>query len=232
VPERAPATHNAGMANGIAATAARALRVVAAYVRVSSYSQDASMQRDAIARACSARGEGEPEWYSDTWTGGALRRPSLDSLRQAVREGRIGKLYVWRLDRLTRSGIRDTLDLVEELTRHGCELVTIADGFTLEGPGAEIVLAVLAWAAKMERLAIGERISAARERAKAEGKGWGRPKRLNRVAVKQIRALRETGSTVRAIAASLKVPRSTVWRALSQKPTKFRPPKKTGKMPR
>lgn len=38
----------------------------------------------------------------------------------------------------------------------------MADGIDLNGPAAEVVLAVLAWAAKMERLAINERISAAR----------------------------------------------------------------------
>ena len=56
--------------------------------------------------------------------------------------------------------------------------MTVADGFDLAGPVAEVVLAVMAWAAKMERLAINERIAAARERLAEEGRPWGRPSRI------------------------------------------------------
>lgn len=56
---------------------------------------------------------------------------------------------------------------------HGCELASVADGFGLDGPAAEVGLAVMAWAAKMERLAINERISAARERVEAERRRVG-----------------------------------------------------------
>ena len=51
----------------------------------------------------------------------------------------------------------------------------MADGFDMEGPAAEVVLAVMAWASKMERLAINERISAARERLEAAGRPWDDP---------------------------------------------------------
>jgi hypothetical protein len=52
-------------------------------------------------------------------------------------------------------------------------VVSVTDGFDLNGPAAEIVLAVLSWAAKMERLVINERIAAARERVEAEGRRTG-----------------------------------------------------------
>lgn len=121
-----------------------------------------------------------------------------------------------RLDRLTRSGIRDTLELVEELRGAGVDLVTVADGFDLNGPAAEIILAVMAWAAKMERLAINERISAARERLASEGRPWGRPPRLTPGDRGKIQRLRDPGRSVRDIAAALKIPRATVGRALQR----------------
>ncbi len=43
-------------------------------------------------------------------------------------------------------------------------VVSVGDGFDLQGPHAEVIVAVMAWAAKMERLATAERIAAARER--------------------------------------------------------------------
>jgi DNA invertase Pin-like site-specific DNA recombinase len=64
--------------------------------------------------------------------------------------------------------------VIEERRGHNCELVTVADGFDLSGPAAEVVLAVMAWAAKMERLAINERIAAARVHLEQEGRSWCR----------------------------------------------------------
>lgn len=158
-----------------------------------------------------------PHWFADSMTGATTKRPELERLRAAVRAGEVEVLYVYRLDRLTRSGIRDTLAIVDELRAHGCKLVTLADGFDVDGPASEVVLAVLAWAAKMERQAIGERITAARARVAAEGGSWGRPRRMTRADVDRARELAAEGRTVRAIAVALKVPRATVARALAKR---------------
>lgn len=182
--------------------------MVAAYVRVSTKSQDLGSQRSAIERAARARGHRIGKWFREKESGRSISRPALDELRAAVRRGDVRTLYVFRLDRLTRSGIRDTLAIVEELRRGGCELVTLADGFDLGGPAADVVVAVMAWAAQMERAAIGERIAAARARAET----WGRPRR--NVDVRRARELAAKGKSVRQIAAALKVPRSTLSRAL------------------
>lgn len=186
---------------------------VAAYVRVSSKAQDLAMQRASIERACAARGDVVTAWYGEKRSGKTIARPELDRLRSDARTGLIGKLYVFRLDRLTRSGIRDTFEVIEEFRAHGVQLVSISDGFDLAGPAAEVVLAVMAWAAKMERLAINERIAAARERLREQGRAWGRPSRVTDDQRAKIAALRNAGRSVRAIAIALKIPRSTVARA-------------------
>jgi hypothetical protein len=62
-----------------------------------------------------------------------------------------GGLYVFRLDRLTRSGIFDTPMTLAELRTSGVEVVSVADGFDLNGPHAEVPS--MPWAAKMDRLA-------------------------------------------------------------------------------
>jgi putative DNA-invertase from lambdoid prophage Rac len=188
-----------------------------AYIRVSSRAQDHATQRAAIERIAAARGDVITEWFAEKKSAKTMARAELHRLRAVAREGCISKLYVFRLDRLTRSGIRDTFELVEELRAHGVEIVSVADGFDLAGPAAEVVLAVMAWAAKMGRLAIGERISAARERIEAEGGRWGRPSRVDGATRDRAVKLRAAGKTVRDIARTLKVPRSTIARALSQK---------------
>lgn len=184
-----------------------------AYLRVSSRAQDFATQRAAIERAAAARGDTIADWRSEKRSGKTLARPELDRLRADARAGHVRRLYVFKLDRLTRSGIRDTFEVIEELRAHGCEIVSVSDGFALEGPAAEVVLAVMAWAAKMERLAINERISAARERVEAEGRSWGRPSRLTEVEIARVRDLRSHGRSLRQIAVALKVPLATIARA-------------------
>jgi DNA invertase Pin-like site-specific DNA recombinase len=193
------------------------MTTASAYIRVSSRAQDHSTQRSAIERAAAARGDTITTWFAEKKSAKTLSRAELQRLRAEARAGHVSKLYVFRLDRLTRSGIRDTFELVEELRGHGVEIVSVADGFDLNGPGAEVVLAVMSWASKMERIAIGERVAAARERVEAEGGTWGRPSRVDAATRERAAKLKAAGKTVRDIARTLKVPRSTIARALSQK---------------
>jgi len=84
----------------------------------------------------------------------------------------------------------------------------------LDGPAAEVILAVMAWAGKMERLAINERMAAARRRVEAEGGRWGRPRTMDEAQVKRAATLRSKGFSVRRVASRMRLPKSTVERAL------------------
>lgn len=193
-----------------------------AYVRVSSRAQDHATQRSAIERAAYARGDTIDDWRAEKRSAKTMQREELQRLLAEARAGALHgrRLYLYRLDRLTRSGISDTLTTLEDLRSHGVHVVTVADGFDVTGPHAEIIVAVMAWAAKMERLATAERISAARERLAEEGRPWGRPKRMSPELVARAQAMHAEGRTVREIAMALKQPKSTVGRALvSQNPT-------------
>ena len=191
--------------------------VVASYVRVSSRAQSSTLQSHAIARAAAARGDTINRTYEEKTSAKTTQRAELARLRNAARAGELRKLYVYRLDRLARSGIRDTLEILDELRAAGCSVVTVADSFDLEGPGAELVLCVLAWAAKAERLAINERISSAREAMAAKGLRWGRPRTMSPAQRERVAQLRKEGRSIRAIAVAMKVHRSSVERALRAK---------------
>lgn len=133
------------------------------------------MQREAISRAAAARGESVDLWLSEVRSGKASLRPELDAIRGLARRGELARLWVFRLDRLTRRGAADLLALVHELRRYGCAVTSVADRFDLEGPMGDVVLAVLGAAAEMELDAIRERRDAARAAAEARGSRWGRP---------------------------------------------------------
>jgi DNA invertase Pin-like site-specific DNA recombinase len=196
--------------------------MIAAYVRVSSLTQNLATQRDAIQRAAAARGDTDPDgaphfaWFEEKISAKTMKRPELERLRELVRQGAVSRLYVFRLDRLSRSGIRDTFEIIEECREHRCELVSIADGFDLAGPAADVIIAVMAWAAKQERIVRNERIAAARTRLEAAGEPWGRPRRMTGAQVTTAKKMKARGESVRTIAAALGVPRATVGRELAR----------------
>jgi DNA invertase Pin-like site-specific DNA recombinase len=195
---------------------------IAGFVRVSSRAQNAKTQRSAINVAAKARGETIEQWFSETMSGRTMQRPKLDALRSAVRTGTVRRIYSFKIDRFTRTGVADTFALLDEFKRAGCEVVAVADNLHLK-PGAddlltEVFLFALSIAARLERQAINERIAAARDRVEVEGGHWGRPRRMDHAMVDRARTMKKEGRTVRQIAAALKVPRATVQRALSRKP--------------
>lgn len=196
------------------------MSAVVAYMRVSSRAQDLATQRSAIEKAAAGRGDTITEWHSEKRSGKALARPELDRLRALVRDGKVGTLYCFKLDRLTRSGVADTYRVVDEFRRAGCTLIAVADNLTIRAGGDDIVsetlVFALALAARLERAAINDRIAAARERLEAEGRPWGRPSRLSQADRVRLRALRQEGRSLRDIAIAMKVPRSTVARALAK----------------
>lgn len=189
-------------------------RVVAGYIRVSTASQDHAYQRRAIELAARAHGAPVAIWFGDVASGKTLQRPQLERMRRALRSGALSAVWVWRLDRLTRSGIADTLALVREIRDAGATVHSVADGYAVDGgPTGELVLAVLAWASQWEREKIAENQAAARARMESQGRSWGRP-RLPSPTRDAARALRSQGKTPREIARELQISQTSVRRFL------------------
>lgn len=187
------------------------------YLRVSSKAQTVDMQRAAIERAAAARGDVITAWYSEKASGKSTKRAELERLRADARTGLFHRLYVFKLDRLTRSGVADTYAVVDDLNKAGVELVAIADGLHIKAGERDVVtdtlLFALGLAAKLERQAINDRIAAARARVEEQGGHWGRMPRV--VDLERAKELQAAGMSTRDIAATLKVPRTTLRRHLA-----------------
>lgn len=183
---------------------------VVGYIRVSSRSQDYAYQRTAIDAAARGRGARVGAWFADVASGATLERPELARLRSALDARTVSQVWVWRLDRLTRSGIADTLECVSHVRRAGAELVSVADQVALDGgPTGELVLAVLAWCAQIEREKIRENQDAARARLQLQGRAWGRPP-LDPCLRDAVALQASQGKSRREIARALQVSKSWV----------------------
>lgn len=177
------------------------MRRQAAYLRVSTAQQNEALQREAIQRAAAARGEPIELWFSEKVGGQASARPELDAVRALARRGELSALWVFRLDRLAR-GAHFLLNVVHELRKNGCKIVSVSEGVDLEGPWAVPILAVLGTAAEIELEAIRDRTAAARVKAERAGKTWGRPRAGEESQRVLLLELLERGLTLRSAAKS------------------------------
>jgi putative DNA-invertase from lambdoid prophage Rac len=134
-----------------------------AYYRVSTADQSIEAQRHVLLGAAGACGFDKE--FSDIGVSGAVAaasRPGFAKLLGYVREG--DTVHVYAVDRLGRDAL-DVQTTVRDLLKRGVEVEVHGLGRIAAGVG-ELILAVLAQVADMERNRIKERTAAGRERAK------------------------------------------------------------------
>lgn len=183
--------------------------MIAAYIRVSSKAQELATQQDAITRACEARRLSVDVWYAEQ---ASTRKelPELRRLRKDAGGGKFSRLFVFRLDRLSRGTICEMLNLLQEFKGYGCQVVSVADGLPLDGPFGEFIVSAIAMCAGMEREAIQNRVASARARVEASGGSWGRPSVVDAAKAERIINMARKRYSVRKIARLVKVSSTTV----------------------
>ncbi len=179
-----------------------------AYARVSSNGQSVAAQRHSINQRYNVSDDG---WFTDEATSGttkALHRKGFSALFSYARKGDI--VVVSAIDRLGRSTI-DVLETVEALKSKGITVISMREGFDLSSPTGKLMLTLLAGVAELERENIRARQMAGIEKAKADGRKLGAPKKHDDLAIAAWR--KETGSSIAATAEHWKVSIATVKRA-------------------
>lgn len=175
------------------------------YARVSTTDQNPQLQLDALSAA------GCDRVYTDHASGSATARPQLDRLLDTVRVG--DTIVVWRLDRLGRS-MKHLLELTADLEQQQVGLRSLNEQLDTSSANGRLVFHVMAALAEFERGLLAERTRAGLNAARSQGRVGGRPKALTPQAERAVVDLREQGRSVTDIAATLRVSRATVYRAL------------------
>ena len=186
----------------------------AVYIRVSTEAQRTDSQEQEVRRYCEQRGWTNVALYVDRISGAKSSRPELDRLMQDMRAGKIERLVVYKLDRLGRSLTHLAL-ILDELNRLQIPLIASSQGIdtSADSPVGRLQLGVLMAVAEFERGIIKERVDAGLAAAKARGVQLGRPGTI-KARASQVVKLRATGLGLRGIARELKMPLSSVHKAL------------------
>ena len=151
---------------------------VALYPRVSSQEQanegySIGEQIERLTKYCEAMQWEVYKIYTDPgYSGGNTERPGLQEMLKDVRAGKVDKVVVYKLDRLSRSQ-KDTMLLIEdEFLAHGVDFVSMSENFDTATPFGRAMIGILAVFAQLERENIKERTMIGKEARAKEGK-WG-----------------------------------------------------------
>jgi len=187
------------------------------YLRVSTDAQTVENQRPDVDRVVADRALVVVRTYEESESAVTVR-PEFDKMMADAKARAFDVLVIWSIDRFGRAAL-DNLLAVRDLDAAGVVVVSAREPWLdTSGPFREPMLYLVSWLAEQERRRLIERTIAgmarAAEKGTRSGKPIGRPRRLARADVERIAALDAEGRSGRDIAKALKVPRTTLRRAL------------------
>jgi len=177
------------------------------YGRVSTFKQHTDNQKLELENA----GYSIDYWFEDTGISGktsANQRPQFKILLDKIRDGET--LVVSKLDRLGRDAL-DVQKTVKELTARNIKVIVHQIGNTdLSSPAGKMLLIMLSAVAEMERDLLIERTQSGLERAKLEGKIFGRPSKTSEKQKKEILVKLSNGVSVSQLSRDYKISRGSI----------------------
>ena len=149
--------------------------IVGCYVRVSTTEQaregySITEQSKRLTKYCEAHDWKKYKIYSDPrYSGANMNRPALKQMLNDVEEGKLDKILVYKLDRLSRSQ-KDTLYLIEDkFLANDVDFSSMHENFDTSTPFGKAMIGILAVFAQLEREQIKERMVMGREARAKEG---------------------------------------------------------------
>ena len=176
---------------------------VAIYTRVSTTKQECLNQLDDL-HVFAAKNDWEiVEEYADVMTGsGKKDRPGFERMMLDASKRKFDLLLFWKMDRLSREGVRKTLVHLTNLDSYGVQWRSYQEPyFDSCGAFRDVVVSIMATLASQERIAISERTKAGLRRVKAAGQTLGRP--AVELDMLDVSARRARGESLRCIAGAL-----------------------------
>lgn len=175
------------------------------YARVSTRDQKLASQLDVLKKHGCCR------VYAEHISGGAEHRAGHAAMLDTLRPGDV--VVVATLDRLGRkmSELVLTLDRIREL---GCHFRDLRHGVDTSSTQGKLLLHMLMVFAEAQRDLIRENTRAGLEAARERGRVPGRPTVIPAPKRDQIRHLRAQGWSLQAIADTVNVSKTSVWKAL------------------
>ena len=149
-------------------------------------------------------------------------RPGWSEIQARIDKGLVDAVVIVALDRLSRLGAGAVLGAVEALRGQGVHLISLREQVNTSTALGEMMVALLASVARMERETMIARTEAGIARARAQGTRFGRPQRD--ISMRTVEALLKDGAGLASIARECRVSLPTLrrrmkdWGLLTERP--------------
>lgn len=156
------------------------------------------------------------------FSGGNVNRAGFQKMMRKIEQGKITKVLVYRLDRISRS-LADFVNILGTFKKYGVEFVSTQEAFDTSSPYGELIVKILAVFAEFERQSIIQRVTQAYEHRSEMGfymggrKPYGfdlEPITINNVKTKRLKPIPEEIEHIKYIFETYAVPNVTLGRLL------------------
>ena len=106
------------------------------------------------------RGEKVEIFVDNGFSGGNINRDGFQNMMKLVRQGKVSKVIVYKLDRISRS-LSDFMNILQEFKEHKVEFVSSQESFDTSSPYGELIVKILMVFAEFERTSIINRVTQA-----------------------------------------------------------------------
>ena len=190
-----------------------------AYLRVSTEEQTVQNQKLALEKWAQQNNYQILDFFDDPAISGrvpATQRSGFQEMLELVKITGVDAVLVYELSRVGRT-FWDTLDAIKAVEHHA-PLISCSprESFlqTTEASIRKLMIGILTWAAERERELLVQRTKDGIERARAAGKGIGRPQKT--IDKNQLIILLAENNSKRTIAKSLGISKATLYKNLRQ----------------
>jgi DNA invertase Pin-like site-specific DNA recombinase len=161
-------------------------------LRVSSSSQSVDSQKLPLIDYVEKQNYELVNIYEDTISGVAKVKPARERLLEDIRKGRINKVVVFSVCRISRN-TADFLKFMDELQELKCDLYIHTANLDTNSTFGRTMLSFVAIMAQFEREMLKARISEGIANRKKQGLSVGRPSSVNTGIIEAIKILKEQG---------------------------------------
>ena len=101
-----------------------------------------------------------------------MNRDGFQKMMGLVRQGKVSKVIVYKLDRISRS-LSDFMNILQEFKEHKVEFVSSQEAFDTSSPYGDLIVKILMVFAEFERTSIINRVSQPTSIAARWASTWG-----------------------------------------------------------
>lgn len=106
------------------------------------------------------RGEKVVTFVDNGFSGGNVNRDGFQKMMKMVRQNKVSKVIVYKLDRISRS-LADFVNILQEFKAHNVEFVSSQESFDTSSPYGELIVKILMVFAEFERTSTINRVTQA-----------------------------------------------------------------------